>query len=326
MPLTAAELREIAKDAAAAALVAVGSSTAVPAKRLKELSSTTPKDWINWKDNFKIIAKLNKWSDERARAELGSSMIGDAKTYVQHIPLGLDGENTKEVKELLQEYESTFMPLAEEDMNRANFNKANQGETEDLVAWHNRVRCLYSRLYPDMTMEKVDIVREVVTTFIKGLFDKRVRLAVISNNPATFNTARIAAQAITAALSPENERENSIVAMDRDSGVAAMPAPYQRPTFHTNQECFGCRRKGHIRRYCPDEKGPRNAGVQQRYDSSRGRGGWRGRGRGGGRGRGRGRGGNYNKQTIYREGYVAALNNGDEFKYADEQSEKEPDQ
>jgi len=324
MALTSAELREVATQAAAAALVAVGTTTAVPSKRLKEFGSTSPKDWVAWKDNFKIISKLNKWNDERARAELGSSMIGDAKTFVQHIPLDIDGDNTKSIKELLQAYEDTFLPLAEEDMNRSNFNKARQGETEDLAAWHNRVRCLYIRMYPEMTMAKIDLVREVITTFIKGLFDGQIRLAVISNNPKTFDDARISAQAITAALSPENQRENSIVAMDRDPLVAATPAPHQRRA-QPWQECFGCRRKGHFQNDCPDSKtGPRNGGVRQRHDSSRSRGGWRGRGRRGGRGRGRG--GNFDKQKIYREGYLAALDNGDEFKYADKKTENETGQ
>ena len=47
MALTSAELREIATQAAAAALVAVGTTTAVPSKRLKEFGSTSPKDCLS---------------------------------------------------------------------------------------------------------------------------------------------------------------------------------------------------------------------------------------------------------------------------------------
>ena len=126
-------------------------------KKTPELSSSSAEDWRTWRSNFEVLAVMNGWDDRRQNFEIFSAMTGDAKQLVSGIghgnPAAPAGGGAAPAAPdpavLLNAFEARFLPPAAGEVARMQYEQARQREGESLRGWHNRLRSLCLRAYPD---------------------------------------------------------------------------------------------------------------------------------------------------------------------------------
>ena len=146
-------------------------------KRAREFSSGTSQDWVSWRATFMSLAQLNQWDNERARLEIHTSITGPAHVLVGHIPSGVPeggaaaGHNIAAYRDLLNEYEAFFLPVAASSVARTEAKTASQEEGETILHWHGRIRTLYQRANPNLTANQLNTDHNLIAMFIDGLID-----------------------------------------------------------------------------------------------------------------------------------------------------------
>lgn len=243
-------------------------------KKVETLSSTDSSSWQTWRSNFVICVAINQWNNARARREAAASMVGTAKEYVRDIPIGdanvAGGNDAAPVAGLLDLYQARFTPAAESDLARVTLKDAKQRPEEGIMAWHARVRVLYSRAFPHVAAPDLETARNLMDAFILGLYEPEIRKDTWKARPQTYTDCLQSAQNNAAALSVLSGGK-------RDGSAAVDPA-----VFHLGQvdaraaaiseTCYVCNRAGHWKRDCPLAKA-----IDARRQTYT-RGGYRGRG------------------------------------------------
>jgi hypothetical protein len=314
----------MAQQAAAAAAAAVpigmnqGQLSAIiaacnarpPGKKVGSFNSGNGVEWGKWRSNFTMICTINGWDDQRARREIFSSMTGDVKAYVEHIPAGDDIVAPALVapphEQLLDAYEAMFMTAAAGDAARVAMRDARQAETETVLQWHSRLRHLWRRSHPGATEVQMQANRDLMDMFILGLAHATVRTKTWDARPATYalclEQASNSAASITilnaypAGPAPAVKIEPGLfgIAAGTSGMDSARTGRFQqpRPSGQEDRKCHFCTKPGHLVRDCillTKARGFLHLQNQNGNTSYPTRGRARGRGRGG-RGTGRGRG------------------------------------
>lgn len=249
-----------------------------------KFSSKDGKEWRNWRSNFSICMKINRWSHQRGRREAAVAMEGDAKDVVNDIPLGdtiaAGSEDALDVELLLNLYEGRFLPRAATDYAAVEFENAGQNEGEETVAWHARCRNLFRRAYPEVAEDMVNQSRQLRHKFVLGLRDRLVKQFTWRANREEYTQVLDEALLQTAGslCIPDS---GSSANFDGSSGSAVLAIGQSGEKL----SCHFCLKKGHKMLEC------RSFLAAQKYAREGGR-----RGRGRGRGGSRGRGGYNNKK------------------------------
>ena len=154
------------------------------AHKLEKFSTGDQAEWITWRASFLLAAEINGWNDLRQRREAKAAMTGVAANHIAHIDIVQVPAIT--IEDLLNQYEAIFLPEAGQKLSRAEFDSATQGPNETIQNWHNRIRALFRRAFPNVD---VDNSRQAIERFIVGLSDPDILFNVHRANPNTFQLA-----------------------------------------------------------------------------------------------------------------------------------------
>ena len=154
--------------------------------QVSNFETAEPEDWVTWRRNFEVAARINAWNDERQRLELTGHMTGRAARLIRHIPFEGNGQT---IAQVLAAYEEQFIPEAESDMARAAFAGASQRADETTVAWAARCQSLYTRGFPAGGADD----RALIDKYVAGLRERDIAGYAHQQNPQTFLAAKQAA-------------------------------------------------------------------------------------------------------------------------------------
>jgi hypothetical protein len=94
------------------------------------------------------------------------------------------------IKDMLNLYESRFLPAAAGQLAAAQFQTAAQMDGEQIALWHIRLRSIFERAFPG---EDIQGSRLLINKFVLKLADSNIRQWTHRANPATYNAAMTAA-------------------------------------------------------------------------------------------------------------------------------------
>jgi len=232
-----------------------------PEKRMQLFSTGQGTDWRIWRRAFELTAGINLWTDDRARRELVTLIDGNAARMASD----LHEESAATLPLLLLEYENRFLPAASSDIARMAFHKAEQAESESLLAWHARARDYFIRAYPqERNWATAHLLLE---RFISGLRELAVKQQTWRMRPANYNAAlehasnELAGLAMYAGearyvkagldgLTVKREPElHAIGFQGRNPGAAGRGRG--RAPAGGGKVCYNCGGAGHFKRDCP---------------------------------------------------------------------------
>jgi hypothetical protein len=244
--------------------------------KTSKFSSAKGTEWRIWRRNFEQTLQINAWLNERCQREAAAAMESTAAEFPSDIPSFVAGRN---IQDMLNLYETRFLPAVAGQMAAAQFQTAAQMDGEQIAVWHARLRTIFERAFP---RENIQNSRLLINKFVLKLADSNIRQWTHWANPATYNAAMTAAS---------NEAPSqSILAQEAGSGGKGNVAIN---TFGgRGGSCFGCGSYDHQVAACPLTR------PDQHRDSNKPRGRGRPQGGRGGRGRGGGRGGVGFKRTY----------------------------
>ena len=248
-------------------------------KKPREFSSGDPVDWSIWRRNFITTVEINGWNHHRSRRELHSSMVGEAAEKVHDIPSGAiiapGDADAQPYVQLLDLYEGRFAPQAATDLTRAEVRSNAQKENESILAWHARMRRIFTRAYPGMTPAQIEANQDLRDCFILGLANPVVRKDTLKVRPVQYNLCLEEAQNSLACEIRLNTPhpglpQPGLFSMPQQQSSPDIPAVHYQASPNNNFRCFYCNKVGHRRRDCSLWKAsPQSFGAQR----TRGRGG-----------------------------------------------------
>jgi hypothetical protein len=92
--------------------------------------------------------------------------------------------------DMLNLYESRFLPAAAGQLAAAQFQKAAQIDGEQIAVWHARLQTIFERAFPG---ENIQASRLLINKFVLKLADSNIRQWTHWANPATYDAAMTAA-------------------------------------------------------------------------------------------------------------------------------------
>jgi hypothetical protein len=155
-------------------------------KHLK-FSSAEGTEWRIWRRNFEQTIQINGWAKERCQREAAAEMESTASEFTSDIPAHVAG---RPVADMLNLYESRFLPAAAGQLAAAQFQTAAQMDGEQIAVWHGRLRTIFERAFPG---ENIQGSRLLINKFVLILADSNIRQWTHRANPATYNAAMTAA-------------------------------------------------------------------------------------------------------------------------------------
>jgi hypothetical protein len=200
-----------------------------------------------------------------------------AAEFTSDIPPFVQG---RAIRDMLNLYETRFLPAAAGQLAAAQFQTAAQIDGEQIAVWHSRLRTIFEPAFPGKNIQNS---RLIINKFVLKLADSNIRQWTHRANPATYNAAMTAAS--------NEAASQSILAHEAGSGGKGNVSIN---TFGgRGGSCFGCGSYDHQVAACP------LAHPDQHRNSNKPRGRGRPQGGRGGRGRGGGRGGGVGFKQTY---------------------------
>jgi hypothetical protein len=169
-------------------------------------------------------------------------------------------------------------------MSKTQFQQAKQGEREAIIAYHTRLRELFSRAYPTANPQRA---AELIDKFILGLAHPVVRDRTFDAHPGTYSDALDTATSKAAGVLVMKQTDGfrghsnpSILAITPE-GALVTEENQVGAVGVRNDGCFKCGEIGHFKRECPlwatAGRGRYEGRGDRRRGGNRGGRGWRGR-------------------------------------------------
>jgi hypothetical protein len=270
----ALEAQALAAAAAAAAAPAQAVAPRAPAKRTRPMDQSGAMEWVSWRANFELCARINMWDNSRAREEARGCFQGKAEKAIMHVPLeahGPIGFVAAPVAELLDLMAVEFMPPAASTEATQQFQAARQQEGEDLIEWKSRCVYLFTRAFPAVGLAAMEADPVVRTRYIMGISNPSIRDQTLVCDLPTMAETHAKARALEAHGKTIAKANGSAHVARR--GLFAVKETGQA-AFIFDGTCYNCNEKGHMKRNCPKPMKERGQG-RGRGGSFRGRGGSR---------------------------------------------------
>lgn len=232
-------------------LDAIAGINAAPAAGIKppKLLSSDPEHFLIWKRNFADVANLNGWNAARAKTVARSCLEGEAAVLCHSIPLGDDGFT---LQQLLDAYENRIISPAASAISETMFESAIQNTGESVNKYHQRLRTLFLRAFPDQ-LAGLDNNRQLIQRFLSGLSESQVRIYAKSQHPETYTACLAVSQQMEAVLlsevKPRRGGIHSVGASTSNAQVAAI-APRTGSSSSSSKNCQYCQKVNHETRDC----------------------------------------------------------------------------
>jgi hypothetical protein len=133
------------------------------------LSSAEGTEWRIWRRNFEQILQINGWANERCQREAAAAMESTAAEFTSDIPAFVAG---RPVQDMLNLYETCFLPAAAGQLAAAQFQRAAQMDGEQIAVWHACLRTIFERAFPG---ENIQNSRLLINKFVLKLADSTIR-------------------------------------------------------------------------------------------------------------------------------------------------------
>ena len=146
--------------------------------KVNRISSKQAGVWKVWRKQFEAVANYNKWSNRRARLEIGNAIEGALALRIQNLDMGTepaDGKDDAEPFErLLNVIENTIISKAAGRAASTFFRDSQQNPRESVSDWHLRCQLLFEKAYPKLSREEVEDSYDLKAQFIFGLADEEI--------------------------------------------------------------------------------------------------------------------------------------------------------
>lgn len=153
--------------------------------KLTRLRSLDPAEWLNWRANFILVAKINNWSVDRQKLELGANLGGDAKTATRDVDLSLETDGVT-VEAVLDRFEDRILPRCRRRFFETTVVEAIQGPEESIEEFHLRLRSYFTIAHPGDSAEDSE---RLITQFVNGLRDQWAQETILRMRPQTLKAA-----------------------------------------------------------------------------------------------------------------------------------------
>ena len=203
--------------------------------------------FLIWRSAFMEVCRANQWSNQTAKAAAKASMRGVAGKTVYDM-------NTVaylNIQSLLDAFEQRFVPAAEANLAKVDFDQAAQGAKETIQEFHSRCRMLWFRAYP-RDQENTQLRRR----FALGLRDADVRKHVLRVDPETYEGSLAAAQNEKAVVMQTNHYGLGAPlrsAEEEPMEIGAIKAGVSKPEHQSSSTlgaCPVCEKPGHSVEKC----------------------------------------------------------------------------
>ncbi len=299
----------------------ISSITPAVGRRVPILNAVDPDSWNAFIITYENVVKLRGWDDgevasNRARIRnLVAALEGPAARAVQHINPQQNPDNHNHpytYEQLKTAYGKVFLPTAASHLAMTQYNVAKQGDAESLLAFHTRMRELFTRAFPGQEAQtSVDLINR----FILGLAHPLVRDRTWDAHPTTFSEALEKATSKAAGVIVIHTTQGGAGRRGAVGGLASLGLePLQADGSlggtlagldgggtrkkGAGDTCFQCGSPDHYKRDCPELASAGKKGRGGRKGGGRGRGGGRGGGPGGQGGGRRDAGGRFTAKGV----------------------------
>ena len=249
------------------------------------LKTTSPQDFTEWRFHFEAKATDKNWDATKVATELKYCIQDEAFRFTRGLDL-----SSGTMKQILDRLEARFLPPTAAAATVYAFNNAKQIPGESITVFHNRLRDLFQRAYPDRAAN-CETDSQLKRQFIHGLSDPVIVRYVLDSKPTEYSNACSSAldkEAIEASIQDIFKTKPSLNAITPGGRGRGGPNGQGR-----GRSCWDCGDAGHVRSDCPKRDEQRRYwakvfGVDPNLNrkpsgASQGQ---RGRGRGTQRGRG----------------------------------------
>lgn len=222
--------------------------------QLQTFTSGDSVEWRDFKTHFVTLCEHHEWPDLTRRRQLKAAMTKDAAARVRDIEV----DTYNNIDDMLNAFESRFVPQAEAMIVKAEFDQARQNPTERLMDWHSRLRAIFIRAYPNRNAANDD---QLIRTFIAGLNDPAIKMFVLEGAPETYVAALTRAQNKEAMLltvknmgqmNLGGNRRGHINQIGMDEAISIEDAinAFVQQGDGKRGICFFCRKPGHFVKDC----------------------------------------------------------------------------
>ena len=207
------------------------------------LKSTSPEDFHEWRFHFEAKATDKNWDSAKAAQELKYCIQEEAFRYTRGLDL-----STGTIKQILDRLEARFLPPTAAAATVNAFNSGRQIPGESITVFHNRLRELFLRAYPDRA-KNAETDSQLIRQFVHGLSDPVVVRYILDSKPTAYSSA------CTSALDKE-AIESSIQDIFKTKPSLNALTPGGRGRGNPNgsgrgRACWDCGDAGHVRSDCP---------------------------------------------------------------------------
>ena len=247
--------------------------------------------WEPYIAQFEIVAGMNQWNDEQKGNYLATSLKGSALSLLGNLP----SDTRQDYKELVAALESRFGSAHQQELHRSKFKSRLRRRDESLQELAEDLERLARLAYPLVPEEMKDLLAK--EQFIDAILDGDTRLRLKQSRPQSLRAALTLAMELESYRLASRQREfqargvncdtvegTSTEKPDRDEcrrddvlaqvkGLLAEVVssqgrvqPNQRD-WDTRPQCWGCGKRGHIKRNCWNHGGNWSRGVQMQGNS-----------------------------------------------------------
>lgn len=228
-------------------------------------------DWEEYISAFNDISSWNRWNKEEKAVQLGLHLSGIARTIKTDLP----SKVTQDFDLFVLTLKKYFSCEGREAAFQAEYRQRRRGKSEKLSDFGHELSRLCKKAFPKLDRSARE--QFVLEHFKLGL-DPELRKHVQFSHPDTLEEAIVSGLEFeamdedrTKARKPINVSANAITAVDSDTNsvdqMAKMIEQNQllvdnvtklcqaRRQNYRDIECYNCKKKGHVKRFCPFNSG-----------------------------------------------------------------------